>query len=560
MKFIKLREANCRNCLRCIRVCPTKAMTYMNHQPTIVDNECILCGHCYVVCPHSAKKVVSELNLVRSWLDDKKQVILSVAPSFATVWPSFTKLKERLVAEGFYDVEETAIGASLVTQSYNKLVQEHQMKNIITTCCPAVVSLVEKEFGDLVDNLAPIVSPLIAHGRDIKKRYPDAKVVFLSPCIAKMKEIHDPRFNDAVDACISMEEVYKWLGNEFAQDASVKWDDIDHNIARLYPTPSGIIKTMPHSEYYKRINVEGIDRIRQCLDAIRNGTLEGFFIEMSACAGSCVNGPFLEHFKHNEWLGQSIIRDSVDTSDVITESKASDDMYTKWEKEDIYRPSYTEQQIQDVLNLMGKNVKSKEHNCGACGYDTCREKAIAVLNGKSDYKLCLPYALEHSQSISNVVIKNTPNGIIVIDKDNLIKEINPAAMYMLHLDSINPVGMPIESILNKPEFAKIIANPITADETQYFRAYYDEYGKTFDHAIMKLNDEDFYVVILMDLTVQVTKEKVMKDMRNSTIEITQSIIDEQMRTVQEIASLLGETTARSKVAMTKLKKAMENGE
>ena len=281
---------------------------------------------------------------------------------------------------------------------------------------------------------------------------------------------------------------------------------------------------------------------------------------MSACAGSCVNGPFLEHFKHNEWLGQSIIRDSVDTSDVITESKASDDMYTKWEKEDIYRPSYTEQQIQDVLNLMGKNVKSKEHNCGACGYDTCREKAIAVLNGKSDYKLCLPYALEHSQSISNVVIKNTPNGIIVIDKDNLIKEINPAAMYMLHLDSINPVGMPIESILNKPEFAKIIANPITADETQYFRAYYDEYGKTFDHAIMKLNDEDFYVVILMDLTVQVTKEKVMKDMRNSTIEITQSIIDEQMRTVQEIASLLGETTARSKVALTKLKKAMENEE
>lgn len=556
MKYIKLKEANCRNCLRCIRVCPTKAMSYINHQPTIIEDECILCGECYKVCHHSAKKIISNFQKVKGWLAQGEQVIISVAPSFVTVWPNFQWLKAQLKAQGFYDVEETANGAIMVSKEYNKLINEKKMRNIISTCCPAVVSLVEKEYGDLVDCLAPIVSPMIAHGMDIKKRYPNAKVVFLSPCIAKEKEANDPRFIGAVDATLNVEEVVNWIG----VDASLEggWDEISQPIARLYPTPSGILKTLADDDHYKRVNVEGVNRIKECLEAIRSGMLEGYFFEMSACNGSCVNGPLLSHFKHNEWLGQSLIRDNVEKAKPILTMGNEEDLVAKWEKQDIYRPRYSEEQIQDILNLMGKNVKSKEFNCGACGYETCRDKAIAVLDGKADPKLCLPYALEHAQSVSNIIIKNTPNGIIVIDNNNLIKEINPAAMYMLHLDTINPVGMPIEAILNKDEFADFLKNKQNSNETQYFRAYYEEYGKTFDHAIMRLSDEDYYVVILMDLTVQETKEKIMKKMRSSTIEITQQVIDEQMRTVQEIASLLGETTARSKVALTKLKKAMED--
>lgn len=556
MKYIKLKEASCRNCLRCIRVCPTKAMSYINHQPTIIEDECILCGECYKVCHHSAKKIISNLQKVKGWLAQGEQVIISVAPSFVTVWPNFQWLKAQLKAQGFYDVEETAKGAILVSQEYNKLINEKKMRNIISTCCPAVVSLVEKEYGDLIDCLAPIVSPMIAHGMDIKKRYPQAKVVFLSPCIAKEKEANDPRFNEAVDATLNVEEVVNWIGIDGGLEGG--WDELSQPIARLYPTPSGILKTLADDDHYKRVNVEGVNRIKECLEAIRSGMLEGYFFEMSACNGSCVNGPLLSHFKHNEWLGQSLIRDNVEKAKPIQIMGNDESLAAKWEKQDIYRPRYSEEQIQDILNLMGKNVKSKEFNCGACGYETCRDKAIAVLDGKADPKLCLPYALEHAQSVSNIIIKNTPNGIIVIDSDNLIKEINPAAMYMLHLDTINPVGMPIEAILNKDEFADFLKNKQNSTETQYFRAYYEEYGKTFDHAIMRLSDEDYYVVILMDLTVQETKEKIMKKMRSSTIEITQQVIDEQMRTVQEIASLLGETTARSKVALTKLKKAMED--
>ncbi len=555
-KYIRLQEANCRNCLRCVRVCPTKAMSYINHQPTIIEEECILCGECYKVCHHSAKKIISNLNIVKEWLAQGEKVIVSVAPSFVTVWPNFKWLKKQLIDKGFYDVEETINGAIKVSQEYNKLIAEKKMRNIISTCCPSVVSLVEKEYGDLVDCLAPVVSPMIAHGMDIKKRHKDAKVVFISPCIAKEKEANDPRFNNAVDATLNVEEVVKWIGVD--PDIEGDWDEVSYPIARLYPTPSGILKTLCDDDRYKRVNVEGVKRIKDCLEAIRSGMLEGYFIEMSACDGSCINGPLLSHFKHNEWLGQSLIRDNVEKAKPIMNMGNEDDLYAKWEKQDIYHPHYSDSQIQDVLNMMGKNVKSKEFNCGACGYETCRDKAIAVLDGKADPNLCLPYALEHAQSISNIIIKNTPNGIIVTDENDLIKEINPAAMYMLHLDTINPVGMPIISILNKKEINDFLQNKRKSSETQYFRAYYEEYGKTFDHAIMRLNDENYYVIILMDLTVQETKEKIMKKMQASTIEITQQVIDEQMRTVQEIASLLGETTARSKVALTKLKKVMED--
>ncbi|MCI5773516.1 MAG: 4Fe-4S binding protein [Erysipelotrichaceae bacterium] len=556
MKYIRLKEANCRNCLRCVRVCPTKAMSYINHQPTISEDECILCGECYKVCPHSAKKIISNLQMIKSWIAEGKQVIVSVAPSFVAVWPNFKWLKASLLAKGFYDVEETALGAALVTQEYNRLVQENKMRNIITTCCPTVVSLVEKEYGELVDCLAPVVSPMVAHGLDIKKRYPQAKVVFISPCIAKEKEANDPRFDQAVDATLNVEEVVKWIGND--PDINADWESIDQPIARLYPITGGILKTMEDNDNYKRVNIEGIKRIKECLEALKSGMLEGYFFEMSACEGSCVNGPLLAHFKHNEWLGQSLIRDNVDKALPIAMCQKDEKLGAKWQQEEIYRPSYSDEQIQDILNLMGKNTKNREFNCGACGYETCRDKAIAVLAGKADPKLCMPYALEHAQSVSNTIIKNTPNGIIVIDSNNLIKEINPAAMYMLHLDRINPIGMPIEAILNKEDFAKIVKEYKKSSETQYFRAYYEEYGKTFDHAIMRLADEDYYVVILMDLTVQETKEKIMRKMQASTIEITQQVIDEQMRTVQEIASLLGETTARSKVALSKLKKAMED--
>lgn len=554
--YIKLVDASCHNCMRCVRSCPTNAMTYIHNQPTIVEDECILCGNCYSVCPHDAKSIVSDFNAVKTWLANGEKVIMSVAPSFTSVWPRFSSLSKILKNRGFFAVEETARGAALVSQAYANLIDEHKMKNIITTCCPAVTALIEKEYGDLINNMAPVISPLIVHGKLIKEKYPDAKVVFLSPCIAKYKEIEDERFKGNIDACINMFELYDWIKDTKDTSEEDDWEDFEGSISRLYPTPGGIVGTLKDNLNYKYVNVEGIERIKSVLQAIQEGQMEGYFFEMSSCIGSCMGGPLLSHFRHNEWLGQSIIHRKVDINKKIDKKELPFDISTTWHAENIYHPKHTEEEIEEELLRMGKNSSEKIHDCGACGYETCRLKAIAVLDGKADPRICLPEALEHAESLSNVVIDNTPNGIIVLDENYDVLEMNTSAQLMLNLEMINPTGMPIASILTNKEVQEAIQS--TAKHSETIRVEYENYHKLIDHAVVRVPNEKYVVVILMDRTNEEMKERILRNMREQTFNVTQQVIDEQMRTVQEIASLLGETTAKSKVALTKLKEAMED--
>ncbi|MBR3167673.1 MAG: 4Fe-4S binding protein [Erysipelotrichaceae bacterium] len=550
--YIRLVEFSCHNCMRCVRACPTNAMTYTNSAPQILAEECILCGNCYKACPHDAKSVLSEMDRVLEWLKEGKEVILSVAPSFTAVWPQFSSLAKILKGRGFSCIDETAKGAKLVSTAFANLIKEGRMDNIITTCCPAVNSLIEKEYGDLVGYMAPVVSPLIAHGRLLKKDRPDAKVVFLSPCIAKIKEIEDARFTGAVDAVISMEELYHWIENDLTEEETADWEDFEGSIARLYPTSGGIISTLEKDPRYKYVAIDGIHRVKEALESLRRGHMKGYFFEVNACQGSCLGGPLLSHFHHNEWLGQSVIRESIDVADPIKAAPLPVDLTAEWHQEEIKRPHHSEEDISAEMIREGKTSPAKIHDCGACGYETCRLKAIAVLDGKADPQVCLPMALERAQSLSNVVISNTPNGIIILDEDLFIREVNPATFSILGLET-DPVGLPLVAILPKEELEEKIRS--SGDKTESLRIYYEDYDKLIDHAIVNVQNSDYIVLILMDRTEEARKEKQMLEMRDRTLEVTQQVINEQMRAVQEIASLLGETTAKTKVALTSLKRS-----
>ena len=550
--YIRLVEFSCHNCMRCVRACPTNAMTYTNSAPQILAEECILCGNCYKACPHDAKSILSEMDRVLKWLKEGKEVILSVAPSFTAVWPQFSSLAKILKGRGFSGIDETAKGAKLVSTAVANLIREGRMDNIITTCCPAVNSLIEKEYGDLVGYMAPVVSPLIAHGRLLKKDKPDAKVVFLSPCIAKIKEIEDARFTGAVDAVISMEELYRWIENDLTEEETADWEDFEGSIARLYPTSGGIISTLDKDPRYKYVAIDGIHRVKEALESLRRGHMKGYFFEVNACQGSCLGGPLLSHFHHNEWLGQSVIRESIDVADRIKAGPLPVDLTTEWHQEEIKRSHHSEEEINAEMIREGKTSPAKIHDCGACGYETCRLKAIAVLDGKADPQVCLPMALERAQSLSNVVISNTPNGIVILDQDLFIREVNPATYSILGLQT-DPVGLPLVAILPNEELEEKIRN--SGDKTESLRVYYEDYDKLIDHAIVNVRNTSYIVLILMDRTEEARKEKQVLEMRDRTLAVTQQVINEQMRAVQEIASLLGETTAKTKVALTSLKRS-----
>ncbi len=555
--YIRLVEFSCHNCMRCVRACPTNAMTYINNAPQILAEECILCGNCYKACPHDAKSILSEMDQVKEWLSSGEEVILSVAPSFTAVWPQFASLAKILQGRGFSGIDETAKGAKLVSTAFANLIKEGKMENIITTCCPAVNSLIEKEYGDLVGYMAPVVSPLIAHGRLLKKDHPQAKIVFLSPCIAKIKEIEDARFSGAVDAVISMEEVYRWIESDLTEEEAADWESFEGSLARLYPTSGGILSTLEKDPRYKYVAIDGISRVKEALESLRRGHMKGYFFEVNACQGSCLGGPLLSHFHHNEWLGQSVIRENINVNDRIKAGPLPVDLTAEWRREEIDRPHHSEEEIKAEMIREGKTSPSKIHDCGACGYETCRLKAIAVLDGKADPQVCLPMALERAQSLSNVVINNTPNGIIILDKDLLIREVNHATYNILNLDT-DPVGMPLTAILPDEGLEEKVRS--SGEKTENMRVYYEGYDKLIDHAIVNVQNSSYTVLILMDRTEEARKEKQMIEMRDRTLEVTQQVINEQMRAVQEIASLLGETTAKSKVALTSLKRSVENDE
>ena len=554
--WIRLQEASCHNCMRCVRACPTNAMTYVHHQPEILEEECILCGRCYAVCPHDAKAVISQLDQVKRWLDEKQEVILSLAPSFAAIWPNLDALEYLLRGRGFSYVEETAVGAAMVSQAFAQLAEQGTMENIITTCCPAINTLIEKEYGELTKYMAPVASPLIVHGRSLKKAHPQAKVVFLSPCIAKYKEIQDARFAGAVDACIGMEELIDWIASSHLPQEEETWHSFTNAIARLYPTPGGILSTLPQNTKYNYVNVDGTENVKKLLDAMKEGSLKGYFVEVNACAGSCFGGPLLQHLKHNEWLGQARIRKNVDIARKIQPARADVDVSAEWKPEYVWHSSFSEDEIQAELIAEGKTSPDRIHDCGACGYATCRLKAIAVLEGRADPAICLPMALEQARSLSSVIIDNTPNGIIVLNKDGMVQEMNPSGREMLNLGMVNPTGMPVAAILPDDALLRLVSMT-KPGQTENMRVEYPQYRKVIDHAIVKLEDPSYTVIILMDRTGEENQARQLQAMRERTLKITDSVIEEQMRTVQEIASLLGETTAHSKVALTQLKEAID---
>ncbi|MEG0841111.1 MAG: [Fe-Fe] hydrogenase large subunit C-terminal domain-containing protein [Erysipelotrichaceae bacterium] len=547
--IITLKESDCRNCFKCVRMCPTKSISFINNKPQIDEKQCIACGRCYLICPQSAKQVVSDMNKVKNWLKNKEEVVISIAPSYQNVWVSFSKLKQGLMELGFAHVEETAVAAAVVSSQYLTLMQEGNMRNIIETCCPAIVKLIETRFPDLISQLSPVASPMVVHGRMLKKKYPNAKIVFLSPCIAKQQEALDPRFKDSIDAVLAMNDMDEWLLDVDGFDEIIETEE---NIARLYPVSGGIIKTFPSETPYKTLVIEGLDRCTGALKSIMNGHLKGYFFEMNACAGGCLGGPYLYAYQENEWLAQSRIARN-ETAPKITCGDKEDYLSATYENHFIDEGKFSEEQILEVLSRTGKQDKTMRLDCGACGYETCREKAIAVLQGKCDAELCLPYALEHAQSISNLIIKHTPNGIIVLDSHYKISEINPSALAMMQLQNYSVKGFDVQAVLPGNQILEVLDH---VESVSYFVEEYPQVNKIFEHAVISINEKNSFVIILMDLTEKSQQKEHLRQLRQDTINSTQEVINKQMRVVQEIASLLGETTAETKVVLTKLNKTM----
>ena len=408
----------CRVCYTCVRECPAKAIKIVNGQAEVIPERCIGCGNCIKVCSQDAKVFLLSRMEVKTLLQSDAKVAALVAPSFPAEFSEIEDYKVfvgMLRELGFSYVFEVAFGADLVAQKYKGLLEDRSGKGYISSDCPAIVTYIRYYHPDLVENLSPLVSPMVATSRVVRKKLgDDVKLVFIGPCIAKKAE------SEEMDEVLTFRELRGMLEHAGITGDNIKPSEFDPPHAgrgAIFPVSRGLMQTVNIFDDLIEGNItvaEGRIGFQEAIKEWETGSLKGQNLELLCCEG-CIMGPGMspggKRFERKSFIS-SYVRDK------LTRNKQSE-----WEKEiaeyssidlsrgftsDDKRISMpTEDEVGRILASMGK-FSSRDHlNCGACGYDTCLEHAIAIVEGLAEIEMCLPYTIEEMHaSIKDLAISN----------------------------------------------------------------------------------------------------------------------------------------------------------
>ncbi len=401
----------CKRCYSCIRECPAKAIRVVNGQALIIQDRCISCGNCFVVCSQHAKCIVSNIEYTRNNVlaDIECERIAMIAPSFAAAFPdSYDKVPAALKRLGFDTVVETAFGADLISGEYVDAVMNADVRPVISTACPAVFNYIQKYFNHLVPNLAKIVSPMIALGRYLKKENGEkTKIVFVGPCVAKKDEFTDEPVEGVIDSVITFSELKEMFFEEnivLRELESIPFDPPRASLGKAFPLAGGLLKStdLPGDVLDDEIVVvEGRAKVLQIIDEISNKNINARFVDILFCEG-CISGPVvdseLNFYSKREKVIEFIKKDLKQVDKKVWKSNIFNsrdmDFSRTFIKTSERKPVPDEPVIAEILATIGIYNKNDELNCGACGYTTCREFAIAIAKGLSEKEMCLPHLLD----------------------------------------------------------------------------------------------------------------------------------------------------------------------
>lgn len=555
-ELLRLKKSNCRNCYKCIRNCPVKAIRFSGSQAHVEDETCIYCGQCFVICPQEAREIADHLEKAKVLIASGRPVIASVAPSFIANYDGagIRAVEKALRKLGFFAAEETAVGATMVKNEYGRLLKTNSRDVIITSSCHSVNLLIQKHFPACLPMLADVLSPMQAHARMIKTSQPEAAVVFIGPCVSKKDEAE--KYSDLIDCVLTFEELRRWMAEE---KVSVEADDeiVGEGRARFFPTVGGIIRSMQcKPEDYDYLAVDGVENCMIALKDIARGGISRCFIEMSACAGSCLGGPVMEKYHATPLRDFKRIVASAGRQDLIVRQPEPELLRKAHLPLSILDGQPGEEDIRKILLQMGKVSSNEELNCGSCGYNTCREKAAAVFRGKADLTMCLPYLKDCAESFSDNIVDHSPNGIIVLNEDLEVQRINAAARRIMNIRQTDAVlGGQVVRILDPVPFLDVRQSGVPMRDNRTYLAEYDRY---VEQSILYDRSHHILICFMRDVTIEEKERRKKESNSRQTVEIADRVVEKQMRIVQEIASLLGETAAETKIALTRLKSSISD--
>ncbi|MGV8905857.1 MAG: [Fe-Fe] hydrogenase large subunit C-terminal domain-containing protein [Acetobacterium sp.] len=562
MGIINFSKDKCRNCYKCIRNCPIKAIKLKDKHAQIIGSMCIGCGNCIKICPHNAKEIQSDVNTVKNWLKTEK-VVLSLSGVFPSTYymDNPRRYLGALRKLGFTIIEETSIGSEAVAKA-NAVDYYSDRHFVIDSTCASIKDLIEIYYPQYLSALSNEVSPMIAHGKILKEKYPDAKIIYVGPCFSKKTEVREKEVRGVIDGVLTFDEISDWLKeaeivlNEMDVE---EFDAIGTSTGRDYPLMGGLanssVANLDGSRKILRIN--GIKDSMLFLDEVCQLDKK-YWIEMSACEEGCINGPGNTHSLLSKYEKIEVVQTYIDINNQkksVGTSPVIDCSRKFWARPVHHLGEVPEKDIEKILFQMSKFNKKDELNCGVCGYDSCRDKARAVYWNMAEIEMCLPLISSKNEAISNLIITTTPNAIAVLDKKYRIIEFNEAAERLFNVKREDVFHYNFMDVFDYNPFKKLNPNK---EYVYTGKGFFERENRIFMEILTYIPDQELYMGIFIDISEQEKQEAVFLKIQEETLIMAQRVIDKQMRVAHEIAGLLGETTAETKVTLTKLKKVIEN--
>jgi len=552
-------EARCRDCYRCVRVCPVKAIRVTHGQASVDPQRCLGCGTCVRECPQEAKRYRRDLSKAEALLKTRRFVAASLAPAFAAVFEKWDllRLPAALRRLGFRYVAETAVGAHWVARATADKVAASSGPHICTAC-PAAVGYVEKYRCELVPRLLPLVSPMMAHARHVKARFgPEAGFVFIGPCVAKKTEAERPEYRGLVDCVLTFEELDEWLRREsidldHCEESS--FDELPGGSARLFPLEGGSLESAGlHGgpQEVQAVPLSGFEALRSGLGMGEDGSVR--VIEPLFCSQGCVNGPGIPGGGNVFDRRTRVIR--------YTQSRRNDPgAVTEADLETVFKASpqrpakgFSEEQVRQVLEQTGRGRLENQLNCGACGYASCRDQVLAVLSGMAEREMCIPYMRRLAEQRSSRIMETSANGIVLLDRDLVILNANSAFERMVRDSSLS--GQAISRYVDPDPFERVASGQVELYDAQCRDTSRDLNARLIAYA---LPNEDRLVGIFVSEGEPGEDARRLSRLRDETVLQARALHEQQVEMAREFANYLGQHTARGEQLVKKMIEAVES--
>ncbi len=555
---IYTEKTQCQDCYKCVRRCPVKAIKIKENSATVVPELCILCGKCVNVCPVQAKRIREDLEGAKRLVASGKKVIASLAPSFVTEFGNVEpeQLVGALKKLGFYGVSETSLGAETVSAGTAELLKNGDKNLYISSACPSTVELIRKYYPEYSQFISPLLSPVLAHCRMLRKIYgEDIGIVFFNPCVAKKKEADS--FPHLLDAALTFRELRMWLDDGGIKPERCRAGEDDGFIPRrscegaLYPVEGGMNEgvrklDVPNDVHF--LSFSGVEVVEAALQGLNPDRIKGkLFIELLACSGGCVNGPRATH--RSDTIGKM-----VDVYGYARRSEGREegdelDISAAFPAEPVKKIEHNEEEIREALRSIGKMTERDELNCGGCGYDSCRLFAAAYLEGKAEPVMCVSYMRKLAMNKANALIKAMPSGVVIVDETMRIVECNRRFAEIIGGDILAVFeaypGLEGASLRKSVPFHEVFSDFMKRNTESVMEKKIRNEDKIIHITLFPIEKGRIVGGIIQDITLPAVE-------REQIINKAQDVIKKNLTTVQQIAYLLGENAAETEVILNSI--------